>query len=184
MVDLVVFADHIVFQLALGGQDADFPQQRRGAADLDEILPSAVQQGIRRCFLVGFGSFLLALLHFYALCICGKGHGHAALGVGQYAFLVLLSLCCEKFQRFRKANAAGCALEGQRVRFAAARQGRFEFFLAGTEQEIDRNEVFMVLLRTRFHAGKHELQFVFVTLLHVCTSIKSSIYSTNESYRF
>ena len=74
MVDLIVFPDHVVFQLALGGQDADFPQQRRGLVRLYPILAAAVQQRVDRRLLYLRGRFLFALLHFYALLIDRDGH--------------------------------------------------------------------------------------------------------------
>ena len=93
MVDLIVLADHVVFQLAVCGQNADLAQQRRRLIDTDEILPAAVEQRIG-----GSSPFPHALASRSACFICtpravsGQRHDRAALGIDKHALVEFLSL--------------------------------------------------------------------------------------------
>ena len=133
MVDLIVLADHVVFQLAVCGQDADLAQQRRRLIDADEVLPAAVEQRISGSRLFLGGRFALGLLHLYAACRHGQRNDRAALGIGEHALVVFLSLFGKEGAEFSRVYAAVAALKMQRVVLVRAGQLCVKFLFAGNQ---------------------------------------------------
>ena len=136
VVDLIVLADHVVFQLAVCGQDADLAQQRRRLIDADEVLPAAVEQRIGGSRLFLGGRFALSLLHLYAACRHGQRNDRAALGIGEHALVVFLSLLGKEGAEFSRVYAAVAALKMQRVVLVCAGQLCVKFLFAGNQGAI------------------------------------------------
>ena len=110
VVDLIVLADHVVFQLAVCGQDADLAQQCRRLIDADEVLPAA--------------------------CRHGQRNDRAAFGIGEHALVVFLSLLGKEGAEFSRVYAAVAALKMQRVVLVRAGQLCVKFLFAGNQSAV------------------------------------------------
>ena len=81
----------------------------------DQILPTAVQQGIRRSRLLFGCRFPLRLLHLYAARVYRQRHDGTAFGVGQTCFVEFLRLLGEKSTESHGVDRRLRPLEAERI---------------------------------------------------------------------
>ena len=166
VVDLVVFADHVVFELAVCGQDADLPQQGRCLIDTDQVLPPAVQQGVRGRGLFLCRGFALGLLHLHPARRNRQGHDRTALGIGQHRFVKLLRLLGEKRAETGGIHLARASLKAQRIALFCSRQLRIEFLFARGERADCLHEKVPVFGQARRNTAEQQLQLRRISFLH------------------
>ena len=79
------------------------------------------------------GRFALSLLHLYAACRHGQRNDRDALGIGEHALVVFLSLLGKEGAEFSRVYAAVAALKMQRVVLVCAGQLCVKFLFAGNQ---------------------------------------------------
>ena len=166
MINLVVLTDHVVFQLAIRGQNADFTQQRSSVIHANQILPSRVEQGIGgRRFLLRC-RLPLGLLHLHTARRDRKRHYRSALGVSQYCFIKFLRLFDKKRAEVIRIHRAFCALKAQPIVLAVTRQFRFKLFLSRSECADRLHKKIPVFGQSRRNTAEQQLEFCRFSLLH------------------
>ena len=171
MVDLIVFANHIVFQLAVCGQNTDLAQQRGGLIDTDQILTAAVEQGIGGVRLFLIARLTLRLLHLHAACSSGERHDSAALGIDQHALVKFFSLRGKKCTECSGIRGRGTALKTKRPVLPVERKFGIKFFLSGSECADRTDKIITIFRHSRRNACEQQLQLGNIALLHSRSSV-------------
>ena len=166
MVDLIVFADHIVLQLAVCGQNTDLAQQRGGLIDTDQILTAAGEQGIGGVRLFFITRLTLRLLHLHAACSSGERHDSAALGIDKHALVKFFSLRSKKCTECSGIRGRGTALKTKRPVLPVERKFGIKFFLSRSECADRTDKIITIFRHSRRNACEQQLQLGNIALLH------------------
>ena len=169
VVDLIIFADHVVFQLAIRGQNADLAQQRRSLVDADEILPPAVEQRVCSSRLVLRRGGALSLFHLHPARGDRQGHYRAALGIDKHGLVKLLRLLSKKRTESSSIHRMAAALKTKLIPLLGARQRGGEFLFARGEGAVRLHEKIPVFIQPRRNSTQQQLElgkFAFLHLYH------------------